>query len=125
LFRYNTNGSEDHINAMHRAMRYAMSKPNRGLTLSPSSTWDGNPSYKFKIRGAADASYKPYEDSGPSVSGFAIFLEDAPISERSTIQQCTTLSVTEAELVSGPQCAQDLLFAMRVLESLGLTVMKF
>jgi hypothetical protein len=56
LSRYNTNGSEDHINAMHRAMRYAMSTPNRGLTLSPTGTWNGDPTYKFKIRGAADAS---------------------------------------------------------------------
>jgi hypothetical protein len=124
LSRYNTNGSEDHINAMHRAMRYALSTPNRGLLLSPSSTWDGNPSYAFKIHGAADASYKPYVDCGQSVSGFAVFLEDAPITEKSNIQQCTTLSVTEAELVSGSQCAQEMLFAMRVLESMGLTVQK-
>lgn len=124
LSRYNTNGSEDHINAMHRAMRYAMSTPNRGLTLAPSAVWDGDPAYEFKIHGAADASYKPYEDAGPSVSGFAVFLEGAPISEKSNVQQCTTLSVTEAELVSGSQCAQDMLFAMRVLESVGLKVQK-
>jgi hypothetical protein len=101
-----------------------MSTPNRGLTLSPSSTWDGNPSYKFKIRGAADASYKPYEDSGPSVSGFAIFLEMRQSRKEVPYKKCTTLSVTEAELVSGSQCAQDMSFAMRVLESLGLTVQK-
>ena len=124
LSRYNTNGSEYHINAKHRAMRYAMSTPNRGLTLAPSAVWNGDPAYEFKIHGAADASYKPYEDAGPSVSGFAVFLEGAPISEKSNVQQCTTLSVTEAELVSGSQCAQDMLFAMRVLESVGLKVQK-
>jgi hypothetical protein len=124
LSRYNANGSEQHIQAMHRAMRYALSTPKRGLTLSPSGTWNGDPAYKFKIRGAADASYKPYEDDGPSVSGFAVFMEDAPITEKSNIQKCTTLSITEAELVSGSQCAQEMLFAMRVLESIGLLVQK-
>ena len=34
------------------------------------------------------------------------------------------LSVTEAELFSAVQCAQDMLFIMRVMESLGLKVEK-
>ena len=38
------------------------------------------------------------------------------------MQQCTTLSVTEAEWVSGFQCAQDMELAMRVSESAGLKV---
>jgi hypothetical protein len=43
LLRYNTNGSEEHIDAMHRAMRFAVSTPIRGLNLSPVGEWDGNP----------------------------------------------------------------------------------
>ena len=39
-------------------------------------------------------------------------------------QTSVTLSVTEAELVSATQCAQDMLFIMRVLESVGLKVQK-
>jgi hypothetical protein len=35
-----------------------------------------------------------------------------------------TLSVTEAELVAATQCAQDMLFAMRAVESMGLKVKK-
>jgi len=124
LSRYNGNGSEAHITAMHRAMRYALGTPNRGLTLSPSHVWDGNPEFEFCIHGTADASYKPYNDVGHSVGGHAVFLQNAPISEKSKVQQSTTLSVTEAELVSGADCAQDMLFAMRVLESIGLKVKK-
>ncbi len=37
---------------------------------------------------------------------------------------CVTLSVTKAALVSGTQCAQDMLYVMRVLESMGLKVKK-
>jgi hypothetical protein len=121
LSRYNTNGSE-HINAMHRAMRYATTTPNRGLTLAPTGIWDGDPTFEFTITGAADASYKPYHDTAASVGGHAVFLQGAPIAEKSKIQQSTTLSVTEAELNSGVECIQDMVYAMRVLESVGLKV---
>jgi hypothetical protein len=40
------------------------------------------------------------------------------------MQGCVTLSVTEAEYVSATECAQDMLFVMRVLESIGLKVEK-
>ena len=124
LSRYNSNAAENHISAMHRAMRYAMSTPNRGLTLAPTGTWDGNPEFEFTITGFGDASYKPYLDTDKSVGGHCVFLNDAPISEKSNVQQCTTLSITEAEAVSGSNCAQDMLFGMRVLESVGLKVKK-
>jgi hypothetical protein len=124
LSRYNTNCTDDHIDAMHRAMRYATTTPNRGLKLAPDGDWDGNPSYEFVIDGYADASYKPYHDTGLSVGGHAVFLQGAPIVEKSKVQQSTTLSVTEAELCSGTDCAQDMLFGMRVIESIGLRVKK-
>ena len=124
LSRYNTNSSEQHIDAMHRAMRYAVNTPDRGLQLAPEGIWDGNPTYLFEIKGTADASYKPYQDISGSVGGHAVFLQGAPIAEKSKVQQSTTLSVTEAELTSGVECAQDMLFAMRVLESIGLKVRK-
>ncbi len=124
LSRYNSNNSEEHIKAMHRVMRYTINTPNRGLTLIPETTWDGNPDFEFTIWGAADASYKPYHDTTASVGGHAVFLEKAPISEKTNVQQCTTLSITEAETVSGASCAQDMLFAMRVMESIGLKVKK-
>ena len=40
-----------------------------------------------------------------------------PTSMKSNMQLCVTLSVTEAELVAATQCAQDMLYVMRVLES--------
>jgi hypothetical protein len=76
------------------------------------------------VTGYADASFKPYQDTATSVGGHTVFLNDAPIAEKSKLQQSTTLSVTEAESTSGIDCAQDMLFAMRVLESIGLRVNK-
>ena len=43
---------------------------------------------------------------------------------KSKMQSCVTLLVTEAELVSTTQCAQDMLYVMRMLESMGLKVKK-
>ena len=43
---------------------------------------------------------------------------------RSKMMPVVALSVTEAELFSAVQCAQDMLYAMRVMESLGLKVKK-
>jgi hypothetical protein len=40
------------------------------------------------------------------------------------VDQSTPLLVTEAELKSGIECAQDMLDAMRVLDSIGLQVQK-
>jgi hypothetical protein len=124
LSRFNTNSSEEHLAAMHRAMCYAITTPTRGLTLAPNGEWDGDPTFEFEITGVADASYKPYHDTTSSVGGHAVFLQGATISEKSKVQQSTTLSVTEAELNSGMECIQDMLFAMRILESVGLKVKK-
>jgi hypothetical protein len=124
LSRFNLNSSNDHMAAMHRAMCYAVATPQRGITLSPDGEWSGNPTFEFHITGKADASYKPYEDTSLSVAGHAVFLQGAPISEKSKVLQTTVLSVTEAELCSGIECVQDMLFCMRVMESIGLRVKK-
>ena len=41
---------------------------------------------------------------------------------KSAMQKTVALSVTEAELMSGVTCAQDMLYTMRILESLELRV---
>ena len=58
------------------------------------------------------------------MTGYAVFLEGVSISEKSKMQGGVTLSVTEAEATSAVECAQDMLFAMRVMESIGLKVKK-
>jgi hypothetical protein len=39
------------------------------------------------------------------------------------MQRCVTLSVTEAEFVAADEVVQNMLFAWRILWSMGLTVM--
>jgi len=59
-----------------------------------------------------------------SVSGGPTSLQSAPISAVSRMQRCVTLSVTEAEYKSGAETVQDMLYGMRVLESIGFKVEK-
>jgi len=113
-----------HLKAMKRVMAYLTATPNRGLTLQPSVQWDGSLEFQFTIAGFSDLDFKKDPATRKSVSGWAVFLNGAPISMRSKMQDCTTLSVTEAELVAATACVQDMLFAMRLMESIGLSVKK-
>ncbi len=122
--RYMSGASLAHVKAMHRTMKYCVGTPERGLLLKPVGKWDGNPSYEFVISGRSDSDYAKDTDTRRSVSGTSTFLNGSPIHTRSNTQKSVTLSVTEAELVAATQCAQDMLFAMRVVESMGLKVKK-
>lgn len=51
-------------------------------------------------------------------------LNGAPITMNLAQKKKTTLSVTESERSAGVTCAQDMLFIMRVVESMQLNVKK-
>jgi hypothetical protein len=58
------------------------------------------------------------------VSGIITFLCGAVIALRSKMMPMVALSVTEAELFAAVMCLQDMLFIMRIIESMGLRVKK-
>jgi Reverse transcriptase (RNA-dependent DNA polymerase) len=122
LSRFMTNATIKHLKAMHRALHFVAGTPDRGLILKPYGSWDGSPNYEFVISGEADANYATHIEGRRSVSGYAVYLNGAPIKEKSRMQNCVTLSVTESELVSGTECAQHMLRGYRVLKSKGLRV---
>jgi len=124
LSRYMSGALGSHVQAMYRVMKYCVGTPNRGLLLKPNARWDGDPNFEFVISGLADSDYAKDPETRRSVSGYGTFLCEAPVSQKSKMQGCVTLSVTEAESVSATHCAQDMLFMMRVLESMGLKVAK-
>jgi hypothetical protein len=124
LSRHMPGASLAHAKAMHRTMKYCIGTSKRGLLLKPTCKWDGNPAHEFVITGQLDLDYAKDTDSRKSVSGTSTFLHGSPISTRSNTQKSVTLSVTEAELVAATQCAQDMLFNLRILESMGLKVKK-
>ena len=112
-----------HIDAMHRTMEYCVSTKNRGWTLKPNRKLDGkSKDFKFKINGKADSDFGKCPVTSKSVNGYSAFLEGVPISGKSAMQK--TVAVTESELDAGVSCAQDMLYTMRLLESMGLQVEK-
>jgi hypothetical protein len=113
-----------HYRAMLRVMNYCVTTANRGLELKPDRKWNGDPQFEFLITGRSDSDYATDTDTRKSVSGSAVFLEGAPVVMRSSGQKSVTLSVTEAELAAAVQTAQDMMFVMRVIESIGLKVKK-
>jgi hypothetical protein len=124
LSRFMTGATMAHLQAMYRVMKYCLCTPHRGLVLKPTSKWDGDPKFEFTVEGRSDSDYAKDPEKRRSVSGYSTFLCGAPVTMKSRMQGCVTLSVTEAELVSATHCAQDMLFIMRVLESIGLCVKK-
>ena len=113
--------TEAHLMAMRRIMKYCLSTANEGLTIAPKGQWDGSRDFLFEIEGRSDSEYAK-DETWRSVNGWSTFLHSSPISYRSKMMPIVALSVTEAELFAAVQCAQDMLFIMRVLNSLGLRV---
>jgi hypothetical protein len=124
LSRFMQGAMEAHMKAMHRTMKHCVGAPNQGMFLKPNATWDEDPDFEFVISGRSDLDCAKDLERRRSVSGCSVFLCGAPVSCASRMQGHVTLSVTEAELAAATVCSQDMLFAMRVLESIGLTVKK-
>jgi hypothetical protein len=114
--------SEAHLKAMCKTMRYCLPTPTRRLLLKPTRTWDGSPEFEFIIKGQFDANYAMDTSNRRTVSGFSVFLEEAPVAMKSVGQRSVTLSTAEAKLSAATACAQEMLYVMRILESIGLRV---
>jgi hypothetical protein len=124
LSRFMMGATLAHMKEMYHAMKYCVGMPNHGLLLKPNEKWDGDPNFEFTVRGRLDSNFAKDPERHRSVSGYSTFLCGWPFTTKSGMQGCVTLDVTSAELVSGTQCAQDMLFTMRVIESMGLKVKK-
>jgi hypothetical protein len=66
----------------------------RGLVLKPDVMWDGNPEFKFVIRGILDSHFGKDPETRKSVSGNSTFLYGEPVIQRSTMQICPMHLVT-------------------------------
>jgi hypothetical protein len=67
---------------------------------------------KFKIKGIFDS----------DLTGYSVFLNSAPVSMKSKMQEIVTLSVTKAELIAATQCVQEMMYVKKIVESIGLKV---
>ncbi len=57
-----------------------------------------------------------------NVSGYVIYLEEAPVMHGSATQKTVALLSCEAELNTAVLCVQDILYAKNLLELVGLKV---
>ena len=106
-------------------MEYCVSTRNRGWTLKPKRTRDGkSKDFECRIAGKADSDHGKCPVASKSVSGYTVFLEGCPVTGKSGMQKTVALSVTESELNSGVSCAQDMLYIMRLLESMDFLKVK-
>jgi len=125
LSRFMTTGAGIvHKKAMETVMRYVVGTPDHGLLLKPYGRWNGSKDFPFVISGRSDSDHAKCPDTRKSVTGYTAFLCGAPFKCRSVMQNVVSLSVTEAEEIAATECVQDMLFAMHLLESMGLKVQK-
>ena len=90
--------------------------------MKPKRRWNGRKGFEFEIAGWSDSNYAACVETRKSVSGYCVELEGVKIIVRCVGQPIVTLSVTEAELFAAVMCVQDMLYAKKILESIGLKV---
>ena len=76
----------------------------------------------YRSSGKADSNYATCSDTRKSVTGYCVYLEDAPVTVKSGMQKIVALSVTEAETIAVVQCVQEMIYCKKVLESIKLKV---
>jgi hypothetical protein len=113
-------GDETHMAAMLRCMQYLTCTKDAGLLLKPTRKWDRTNKFQFKIRGKLDLDYAKDTLTQTSVSGYVIYLEEAPVMHRSAKKKTVPLSSWEAELNTVVLCVWDMLYSKNLLESIGL-----
>ena len=78
----------------------------------------------FVIKGRTDSNYAMNSKTRKRISRVEVTLNGVPVVMRSVGQKIMALSVTEAELIARIQGAQEILYVMRLVESIGLKVKK-
>nr|GEU69124.1 copia protein [Tanacetum cinerariifolium] len=100
--RYQAKPTEKHLKEVKRIFRYLRGTVNMGLWYTKDSG--------FKLIGFLDAGYAGSKDTFKSTSGGAQFLGEKLVSWSSKKQDCTMLSIMEAEYVSLSACCCQVLW---------------
>jgi hypothetical protein len=120
--RYGGRATKRHMDQMLRIMKHCVNTLTLGWMMSPDRKWSGEPTHNFVITGLSDSDYAKDPKTRRSVSGRVVKLEGSVINCKSKMMPTVALSVTEAELFAATACVQDMLYAKRIIESLGLKV---
>ena len=115
--------TKEAMKEMMRVIKYTIDTKNVGLKIEPKIPQDAK-DFKWELEMFSDSDWAGDKDNRKSVSGFILFLLGVPISHKSRQQQTVSLSTAEAEWIALSEAIKEILFAIQVLESLGITVMK-
>ena len=74
---------------------------------------------KWKVEAFGDSDHAGNTDTHLSMTGWIIYLMDAPVLWKSRAQQNVTLSLMEAEYVAVSELCMEILFVRQILEFLG------
>jgi hypothetical protein len=107
---------------MYRVMKYLITTKDFGLKLAP--TGQGIDTTKWQLKVYTDSDWASSKDDRKSITGFAIFMQNAPILWKSQAQKCVSLSSTKTEYYATSEAAKEIKFIVQVLESIGQNVEK-
>ena len=109
--------TKQHEKEMLRTLSWVVGTPTRALRMKPEKE-----SKVWKIKGICDASFAPELETCRSVTGYIIFLNDAPIDWRSKGLKHVTLSSFESEYVALSEAVRGMIEAKQVMDALGYEV---
>ena len=112
---------ESYIKAIQKDHKICCHYCRQETTVEKNAVWNGGRDFLFKVTGMSDSEYAK-DNSKKSVSGWSTFMNRAATSFRRKLMPIIALSVTYAELFSVVMCAQDMLFIMKTLNSMGFKV---
>ena len=105
---------------MYRIMKYLVQTKDYGLKIAPTNLKE----QMWNLTIYSDSDWASNKDDRKSITGFAIFLQGAPILWRSQAQKTVALSSTEAEYYATAEAAKEIKFIVHVLETLNIPFKK-
>jgi hypothetical protein len=108
------------LKEMFCVTKFLVQTKEKGLNLAPNFTENLLSEWKIKIY--TDSDWAANKDEWKSISGFVIFLQDAPRMWKSQAQLAVALSSTKAEYYATSEAAKEIKFLVQVLESIGIKV---
>lgn len=108
--QFQSNPGIIHWNYLLKLLGYVKHTRHFKLKLSCSSNFEN-----LKIKCYSDADFAANRDDRVSMGGLITFLNEIPISWRTTKQKCVALSTMEAEYISLTEASKELMWCIRIL----------
>ena len=111
--RYMSNPGKKHWDAVKSILRYLSGTADRQLCYGRG---------ELSIQGYVDSDYAGCVDTRRSTTGWIYTFAGAAISWRSKLQDCTSVSTTEAEYVAASEACKEAIWLARLVGDLGIKV---